>query len=600
MNTIRILSAMPNEPFLSLGVFSWTVLCLVLCLMSFGLVYCWRRLRTLKDQKAELERQVVERAELLTFATEREKKAQENVTLANQTKQQLLSRINHEIRTPMNGVIGMAALLAETPLSNEQKEYNETIRNCGESLLRVINDILHGDILAYSKVESNRMDIEQKDFELRNSIEEILEVFAGKTSQAELELLYQVDGNIPSHIVGDSQRFRQVLMNIIENAVRHTRRGEIVIKVELVAAAGETLELRFEVRDTGTGIPADKLKVLMNDLSHTNATKAIHQSSGVGLVICQKLVTLMGGSMSIKSTVDQGTSVTFTMPVKASTIRLSAHTQKDMLDLEGKHVLVVDDNLTSRTILKDMLEQWKLVPTIAGSGKQALEIISAASNFDVVLTDMEMPEMDGIKLAQSIRQQHPKLPIILLSKEGDESGKHHPELFSSTVSKPIRQDILSKHIISRIRHQAPSLVEEQNDGHKLSANFAQQYPLRILIAEDNRVNQKLAMKILCKLGYNPDIAQDGKEVLETVSNSKYDLILMDVQMPEMDGLEATRMIRLCLDVQPVIVAMTANSMQGDREECIRAGMDDYISKPVNLEELVIILEKWALVVKEKR
>lgn len=600
MSSIQIFSAINSEPFLSMGIIPWVVLCLIWCLMTIGLIYSWIRIRALKDQKGEFERQTLERAELLSYSAEREKKAIENVALANQSKQQLLSRINHEIRTPMNGVIGMSSLLAETSLNNEQQEYNETIRNCGENLLTVINDILHGDILAYSKVESGRIDLELKEFDLRNSIEEILDVFNNKAAKAELELLYQIEPDVPEQVVGDSQRFRQVLMNIIENAVKFTQHGEIFVKVKASNPVGEIINdgsillLDLEIRDTGVGMDKARLNILVNDLHVANTSEVSTNSTGVGLFICQKLLDLMGGSMKIQSTLGEGTTVILNIPVKAGSLTPGAYAYHNFAGLEGKKVLIVDDNQTSRNILKDELEHWKLSASVAASGKQALEIISTTKDFDVVLTDMKMPEMDGIQLAESIRQQYPKLPIILLGNDGEESSNQHPELFSSVVNKPIRHDILGKHLLSKLQKQ-----DQPNKGNKLSEDFAKKYPLRILIAEDNRVNQKLAMKILCKLGYNPDIAQDGKEVLEIVGDSKYDLILMDIRMPEMDGLEATRMIRLCLAVQPIIVAMTANSMQGDREECLRAGMEDYISKPVHLEELVIILEKWGSEVNKK-
>jgi CheY-like chemotaxis protein len=308
----------------------------------------------------------------------------------------------------------------------------------------------------------------------------------------------------------------------------------------------------------------------------------------------------MGGEFTITSKLNEGTTVTFTINLK--TVDVPKHTAKNRLaaGLEGKQVLVVDDNMTSRFILKETLEQWKLSPLMAGSAREALDVLGHTPDVNLVITDLRMPGMDGIELARTVSQQHPEVPVVLMSKEGTEDSQLHGDLFTSVIHKPVRRDELHKHVISALRHQDdPAGQDDQPVGQKLYSTFAQQYPLRILIAEDNQVNQKLAMKILTKLGYSPQITQDGKEVLEVVSNSKYDLILMDVQMPVMDGLEATRMIRLCLETQPLIIAMTANSMQGDREECLRAGMDDYISKPIHLEELMILLEKWALVVKEK-
>jgi len=511
--------------------------------------------------------------------------------------------MSHEIRTPMNGVIGMAALLAETPLTAEQRDYNDTIRNCSESLLAVVNEILHGDILAHSKIQSGKIDLEMKELDLRNSIEEVFEMFAGKTMHAELELLYQVDPQVPAHILGDDQRIRQILMNLVENSMKFTRQGEVVISVRMreygqrKTIDDQNLVLYFEVRDTGSGIDPERLKLLMQE---DTGTQAGIQKPGIGLVICRTLIGLMGGELTITSKINEGTTVAFTLNVKAMDTQKPSRQNRDFAGLEGKKVLIVDDSMTSRYILKEVLEQWKLSPLMAGSAQEALSVLEQMPDVDLVLTDLRMPVMDGAALGRAVHQSYPKIPIVLMSKEGAEDSHQHGDIFTSVIHKPLRRDMLHKHVVSSLRHQEePSGVDDLQAGQKLYSTFAQQYPLRILIAEDNAVNQKLATKILTKLGYSPQVTQNGKEVLEVVSNTRYDLILMDVQMPVMDGLEATRMIRLCLDVQPVIIAVTANSMQGDREECLRAGMDDYISKPIHLEELVILLEKWALVVKEK-
>jgi len=604
MNTIHLFSVLLPEvmrPLLGTWWFQLSVSC---CILLIGFIFYWMKVKSFRHQKAELQCVVIERSELLAYAIERERKALETITTVNRAKSLLLTRINHEIRTPMNGVIGMAALLAETQLTSEQREYNETIRTCGENLLTVINDILLSDILAYSKIESDKLELNHKDFDLRNSIEEVLDVFSGKVAANDVELLYQINNDVPLQLLGDSQRFRQILMNLVENAVRFTKKGEILLKVQLankedVKTEANGVALSFEISDTGVGIAAGKLKALVKNLSLANGS--VIAQTGMGLVICKKLISSMGGDLKIKSQENIGTKVSFTLQTKVSLTPARTSILQDMSGLEGRKILIVDDNQTTRNILKNELEQWRLLPIAVGSGKQALEMLAQPNHFDLVLTDMQMPEMNGVELATVIHEKHPALSVILLSKEGDDTGKQHPDLFSSVVTKPIRQDMLNKHVVTKLRHltNKNGTPQEQNLNHKLSVEFSQQYPLRILIAEDNRVNQKLAMRVLSKLGYNPDIAEDGKEVLEMVSQTKYDLILMDVQMPEMDGLEATRMIRLCLEVQPVIIAMTANSMQGDREECLRAGMDDYISKPVHLEELVIILEKWALQVKDR-
>jgi len=572
----------------------WGEVLIVVGLMSSIFIFFWMWINRIKHQKMELQRQLVEKTELLSYSTERERKTLEKAAEINLTKKRLLSRINHEIRTPMSGVMGMVSLLTETPLNQEQKEYNETIRNCGESLLIVINDILLGDVLAHSKIESNTAELEQNDFDLRNSIEEVFDVFASQAAQKDIELVYQVDHRIPAHVMGDNTRLKQVLMNLVENSIKFTKQGEILIRVTVKGDVSNAIELCFDVRDSGVGITADELKFITHTISEPGA-----QRSGVGLFLCNRLVGIMGGVMTIESNVKEGTMVRFTIQVSASTYTQRYHS--DMIGVEGKKILLVEDNATLRNVIQEELLHWNLIPIVANSGSHALEILSEKSDIDLVLAEMQMPGMDGMKLSQAIHALFPSLPIILISTVNDEASKQHSGILNSVVSKPIRHSVLSQHILSGLIHRDEfALARLASSKQNQSAEFSAKYPLRILIAEDNPVNQKIAQKALGKLGYQPDVVKNGKEVLEEVSKVNYDMVLMDVQMPEMDGLEATRMIRLCLSSQPVIIAMTANTMQGDREECINAGMDDYISKPVNLKELVIMLEKWALQVKTKQ
>lgn len=589
---IFLFAAAPTMFMLSFG---WMEILVVIALLGVLLVLLSIKINRLKHEKFELKRIVNEKSELLLYAGKREQKALEEKAEVEKKKKNLLSRINHEIRTPMNGVMGMVTLLSETQLTNEQKDFNDTIRNCSESLLTVINDILLSDVLSYAKVESSAAELEQNDFDLRNAIEEVFDIFAGQAAQKDIELIYQVDHRIPSQIIGDNTRLRQVLTNLIENSVKFTKQGEIFVEVWVRNEGADGLmDLGFEVRDSGVGIPEDELRFLSNTITQSGA-----QQSGIGLFLSNRLVGVMGGSFSIESWVNEGTVVKFNVPVNTGTHTLRSN--PDMVGVEGKRVLIVEDNATLRNVLKEEIAYWKLVPVIADSGAQALELLSHGAGIDLVLAEMQMPEMNGMELSLAIRKKHPQLPIILMSTIGDESSKKYPELFSSVVTKPIRHSILSQHMLSALLNKGDvSAVNMAPAKPKLTTDFSKKYPLRILIAEDNRMNQKLAMRILGKLGYDPDIAENGKEVLEEVSKRNYDLILMDVQMPEMDGLEATRMIRVCLENQPVIIAMTANAMQGDREECLKNGMDDYISKPVNLEELVIMLEKWAVQVKVKQ
>jgi CheY-like chemotaxis protein len=591
-----------QEPFLVLGALSWAFICLIFIVALILLIRSVRRIQKLKNRVAELQGEVVEKEELLTYSTERERKAVDQVTSANQSKKSLLSRVNHEIRTPMNGVIGMAELLGETSLTAEQREYTDTIRSCSEELMMVINDILHGDLLAEAKLESNRIELQLKEFDLRSCIEEVFDLFANR---AAVDLLYRLDSNIPSPVIGDVHRIRQVLMNVVENAVKFTQEGEVFVQVSLSNAVdvrpGENTALvHFEVRDSGAGIAPERLHQLIHDLHH-GSRKSQQQYTGVGLFVCHKLVTIMGGKMEISSTQMKGTKVSFTVPLQVGTSTHTAEPIGDFSGLVNKKILVVDDNIHSANVLSEVLTKWGFHVSVFDGAMKAVELLGQANTFDLMLIDHKMPAVDGIQLAEKITAQKLNIPMLLLSKENTEIPNSQIALFDAVLYKPIKQHLLKQQIISSLRKNiGNSPAEDRNSGHKLSVHFAEQHPLRILIAEDNLVNQKLALKILGKLGYKADVSNDGKAVLEVVSNSRYDLILMDVQMPEMDGLEATRMIRLCLETQPVIIAMTANSMQGDREECLRAGMDDYISKPVHIEELMILLEKWATVVREKR
>ena len=555
------------------------------------------RVGIIKLQKKVLEQQVQERTERLALSVKEERlarmdaeKARGEAEHANSAKSVFLATMSHEIRTPMNGVLGMASLLAETPLTPEQQEYADTIRSCGEGLMNVINDILD-----FSKIESGKMELEKKSFDLRACVEGVMDLFSVKAGQTGLDLVYQIDDNVPPFIIGDTLRLRQVLMNLVGNAVKFTRQGEIFIGIRLLKTQMDGgLEIGFEVRDTGIGIPDAKIGRLFNAFAQVDSsTTRKYGGTGLGLVICEKLVTLMGGRIGVESQPGKGATFSFSVLVRSGTTTAKACLNKEIAGLEGKRILVVDDNATNRNILGAQLQQWKLSSTLADSGQAALDILSLDPGFDLILTDMQMPAMDGTQLALAVRKQYPGIPIILLNSVGHENNQCKQELFDSILTKPVRQHLLCEHILDALRRKGTGVDRKRPVKLKLAADLSRKYPLRILIAEDNVINMTLILHILDKLGYQPDAVENGQAALESVGRKQYDLILMDVQMPEIDGLEATRLIRRLPGRQPVIIALTANAMQGDREECLEAGMDDYLSKPVKQEELVAVLERWA-------
>ena len=545
----------------------------------------------LRDYQHHLESEVAVRTQELCTKNEQLCVAKEAAEAAAQAKSSFLASMSHEIRTPLNAVIGLTSLLLDRPLAAEERDYVETIRLSSDNLLTIINEILD-----FSKIEAHRMELESQPLDLRACVESAVDLVISQASKKPVELIHHVTADTPAMVLGDVTRLRQILVNLLGNAVKFTPRGEIILMATARRLDDGRHEIGFDVIDTGIGIPPDRIGNLFCAFTQADSsTTRRFGGTGLGLAISQRLVATMGGTITAESAPGRGSTFRVRIPMQAVEARPDDRAPGGASALAGRRVLVVDDNETNRRILSCKTAAWGMTSVLAASASQALDCLARQPRFDVVLANQDMPGQSGTELAEEIgrRMGADAPPILLLTSLGALARAGANPAVKACLSKPVKDGLLQAAMLEAFglsprRAASPAApAEAPAEQHTLSQ-------LRFLLVEDNHINQKVGLLMLQRLGCRADIAGNGLECLKAFEDRDYDVVLMDMMMPEMDGLEATRSLRenLPRERQPVVIGLSANAMPEDREKCLRAGMDDYLSKPLKLAELLGALQEW--------